>query len=128
MVNDDKRFDKGSASERRRSRSQNGDDRRSGISFTAMIFFVLWLAAAATLFIAAGIMWLAEAIDSVPLACVIAGGAAALVSLIIYLASVRRSTAIMRDYIETVYETSRIAKTGYERIKSWIEWIELLFD
>ena len=93
------------------------------ISFVAILFFVLCIAAAVTLLTAAAVMWLAELLDSVALSALIFSGAAAIVALIIYLGSVRRSVRIIHDWFGTVYETSRIAKSGYEKVKSWITLI-----
>ena len=96
-----------------------------GLSFSAFLFFILFAVAAATLFITAAVLWLAGIVGSVALSSLIFGGVAAIIALIVYLVPVRRSARILHDYLETVYETSRIAKSGYERIKSWVEF---LFD
>ena len=114
---------KNPASDRRHD--ADSPKRNGRISFTAIVIFVLCLAITATLLIAAGVMTLADILDSTPLACLIAGGAAAIVSLGIYLFSIRKSVRIMRDYIDTVYDASQLARSGYERIK-W--WISLIFE
>lgn len=98
-------------------------EKGGGISFVAIIFFILCAAVAATLMIAAAVMWLAEILGSIALSCLIFGGAAVIAAFIIYFASVRRSAATLHEYFDTVYETSRMAKSGYERIKSWVTFI-----
>ena len=109
------------------SASRPATDNASGenlpVSFVAILFFVLCIAAAATLVIAAAVIWLGEILDSVALSALIFGGAAAVAALVIYLASVRRSVRILHDYLETVYDTSRMAKSGYEQVKSWFTLI-----
>lgn len=98
---------------------------KHGISFGAIIFFILCLAVAVTLLIAAAVMWLAEILGSIALSCLIFGGAAIIIAMIVYFASVRRSAGTLQEYLDTVYETSSMVKSGYERIKSWVE---LIFD
>lgn len=95
----------------------------TGVSFAGMLFCFLSTAAAATLIVIAAVIWLGGILGSTALSCLIFGGFAAIVALMIYLISVRRSARILNDYIETVYQTSKIAKAGYERIKSWVDFI-----
>lgn len=102
---------------------ETADTKGGGISFTAIVFFVLFLTLAAMLLIAAGVVWLADILDSAPLACLIAGGAAVLISAIVYFCSIRKTVAVLNDYLGTMYETARIARSGYERIKKWVSFI-----
>ena len=107
-----------------RAQKPAGDDNRQ-ISFIAILFFVLCIAVTATLIIAAAVMWFADIVGSVALSCLVFGAAAALSALIIYLLSVRRSVEVMHEYLETVYDTSRMVRGGYERVKAWFM---LIFD
>ena len=102
--------------------SHNSADNQQ-ISFVAILFCILTIAVAAILFIAAVVIWVGNLLDSIALSCLIFGGAAAIVALMIYLFSVRRSVRIMHEYLQTVYETSRMAKSGYEQAKSWFTLI-----
>lgn len=108
-----------------RNAGKHPDEHKDGISFTAIVFFVMCLAVTVLMLIAAGVMWIADILNSIPLACLIAGGAAAVISAIIYLVSIRRTVAVLQEYLETVYDTSRMARSGYEQIKAWITF---LFD
>ena len=101
----------------------NDSTEKRHISFVAILLFVLFIIAAATLFIVAAVMWLAEVLGSTVYSCLIFGGAAAIVALVIYLASVSRSMQIMHDWLDTVYDTSRMARSGYEQVKSWVNLI-----
>lgn len=93
------------------------------LSFTGILFFILALATMFTLLIVAGVTWLSELLGSMLWACLAVGGAAAIISLIIYLVSVHRTIRTMSEYIDTIYETSSIAKAGYERAKEWIDYL-----
>ncbi|MCH5329875.1 MAG: hypothetical protein J1E04_02830 [Alistipes sp.] len=95
------------------------------VSFVALLFFVLFMSAAVILMVAAAVMWLAGLLGSIALSCLIFGGVAAITAFIIWLASVRISIQIMHEWLGTVYDTSRMAKSGYEYVKSWIA---LLFE
>lgn len=95
------------------------DERTQHVSFVAILFFALCAAIAATLLLAAAVMWLADMLCSIPLSCLIVGAAAALAAFIIWLAKVRISVQILHEWLGTVYETSRMAKSGYEYVKSW---------
>lgn len=102
---------------------RSADSSQHRISFVAILFFVLFIIAAATLFIVAAVIWLGDILGSIALSSLIFGGAAAIVALLFYLISVRRSVQTLHDYFETVYDTSRLAKSGYEQVKSWIDLI-----
>ena len=93
----------------------------NGVSLTGLIIFTLLAALTATLLITAAVVWLADLLHSVPLACLIAGGVSALLSGLLYICSVRRSVDVLQEYASTVYEPSRIAKAGYDRVKAWYD-------
>ena len=90
-----------------------------------LVFFALTAVIAAGMLLTALLLWLAEIVGSVALACIMVGGLFALVALILYFASVRRTAARFREHLDTVYEVSRLAKSGYEWI---LRRICALFD
>lgn len=98
-------------------------DTDNHLSFSAIVLFMLCLATTLTLLIVAAVIWLSEIMGSTVWACLAAGGAAAIISLVIYLVSVHRTIRTLHKYMDTVYETSNIAKSGYEKIKTWIDYL-----
>lgn len=94
-----------------------------GLSFSGTVVFMLCLATTFTLLMVAAVIWLSELLGSTIWACLAAGGAAALLSLVIYLCSVRRTIRTLHEYMDTVYETSSMAKSGYEKVKEWIDYL-----
>lgn len=77
------------------------------------------------MFLTAVVLWLSEILGSTVLACIIVGGVFAIVAIIIYFASVRTTIERFRENLDTVYEVSRLAKSGYEWI---LRRICALFD
>lgn len=95
----------------------------NSVSFIWILLFILCMVVAATLFITAAVIWVGQLLDSVVYSCLIFGGAAIIIALAIYLFSVRRSEQVIHDYLDTIYETSRMAKSGCEQIRSWFSLI-----
>lgn len=90
-----------------------------------LVFFALTAVIAAGMLLTALLLWLAEIVGSTVLACIIVGGVFAIVAIIIYFASVRATIERFRENLDTVYEVSHLAKSGYEWI---IARIHALFD
>ncbi len=90
-----------------------------------LALFTITAAIAAAMFLTAVVLWLSEILGSTVLACIIVGGVFAIVAIIIYFASVRTTIERFRENLDTVYEVSRLAKSGYEWI---IARIHALFD
>lgn len=90
-----------------------------------LVFFALTAVIAAGMFLTAVVLWLSEILGSTVLACIIVGGVFAIVAIIIYFASVRATIERFRENLDTVYEVSHLAKSGYEWI---LRRICALFD
>ncbi len=90
-----------------------------------LALFAITAAIAAAMFLTAVVLWLSEILGSTVLACIIVGGVFAIVAIIIYFASVRATIERFRESLDTVYEVSHLAKSGYEWI---IARIHALFD
>lgn len=103
----------------------NPTEHRSRSVAGPLVSFSLTAVIAVGMLLTALLLWLAEIVGSVALACIMVGGLFALVALIIYFASVRRTFARFREHLDTVYEVSRLAKSGYEWI---LHRICALFD
>lgn len=80
----------------------------------ALIWFVLTSAIAVLLLLTALVIWLSTLTGSFILSALIVGGFFAVISVIIYLLSIRDAVEQLRNEIQTVYEVARLAKTGYE--------------
>jgi len=89
-------------------------------SFMEIIFFIAGVAVTVTLLFAALVLWLGELMGSTALACLIVGAAIAIASIILYFCSLHKALRRISDQLETVYETSRLAKAGYDGIKAWL--------
>lgn len=96
----------------------------SGGQFVAaLVFFALTAVIAILLLITALVVWLSEATGSFILSALITGGFFAVVTLVIYLISIRDTVEQIREQAETVYEVASAAKKGYE----WVSERVVLF-
>lgn len=86
-----------------------------------LVLFVLMMMPAIGLLIAALTMWLAQLLGSAIGACMVAGGGFLLVAMVIYLVWLRGAVRRMQERLETIYETSRVLKSGFD-------WIGGLFN
>ena len=86
-----------------------------------LIVFVLTILPAISLLIAALTIWLSRVLGSAILSCVVVGGAFLLVATIIYLVTLRGAVKRMQERLETIYETSRVFKTGFDKIRELVD-------
>lgn len=75
------------------------------------------------LLFAASVLWLGELLNSTALACAIVGAATAIASIILYFCALHKALRRISDQLETVYETSRIAKAGYDKVRAWLSYM-----
>lgn len=92
----------------------------------ALVSFVFASAAAIVLFIAAGVVCLAEALDSALWAMLIVGAFMLLLSGVIYFVFVRSAMARVRERIETVYDVARSTREAYEWVIDKYRFVRLL--
>ena len=95
-------------------KSDNGNP-----TFVEILLFVLGVAITSALLFAALVIWIAELIGSTAIACAIVGAAVATASTILYFCSIRKAMRRLNEHMETVFETSRLLKSGYDRIRTW---------
>ena len=81
-----------------------------------LILFVLTILPAMGLLLAAFTIWLSYMLDSAIWACVVVGAIFLLIAIILYLVSLRGAVRRMQDRLETIYETSRVVKLGFDWI------------
>ena len=84
---------------------------------------IAYLACAITalvLFVAALISWLAEYVYSEACAALIVGLAFAILSMLIYFVSARRSIEHLKEHIETIYDVAFAVRAGYRKIAGFI--------
>ncbi len=77
-------------------------------------FFLLTMLLAALFGAAAMVVWLSDVVGSFIVAALIFGSAFALLSLIIYLASIRDAVARITQQIDTIYNVAALFKSGFE--------------
>lgn len=91
------------------------DNSNDHIIGSVTIFATLALIASTMLLIAV-LLWLAQAIGSLIGALVIIGGISALISLLLYIFSVRPALQRMRQEMAVIYEVAMVMNRGY----SWV--------
>lgn len=89
----------------------------------SVIWFTTTAIIALLLLLTAVVVWLSELTGSFIFSALIVGGFFAMVSMMIYLLSVRDAMEEIRDEIDTIYEVARTVKTGYE----WVTEKVVLF-
>ncbi len=82
----------------------------------ALAGFVLTAATAVVLLISTAVVWLAEAIRSLPAAMLILGTLCLVAAAVIYLVGLRDPLRRMQEQLETVYDVARSAREGYQWI------------
>ena len=102
-------------------------EKSSGGNFAlALVFFVMTVLAAGCMLLTALLVWFAGVMGSLALAALIIGGAFTLVAGLIYLCSMRKSLARIRNQMETVYYVAHLAKEGYDwildKIQLWLRF------
>lgn len=89
--------------------------------FTALIIVVLAGLAAALLFVAALVLWLAKLMGSVIYPCLIVGLFFALLALLLYKLSLRDVIRELHERIDLIYDVTKSVRDG-------VEWVmKLLF-
>ena len=83
---------------------------------TPIMLFATTALVAFVLVVAALVIWLAEIVGSGAIAALMVGGLFLVVSLLIYLISVRRAMEYLHDKVETIYDVAFTARQGYRRI------------
>lgn len=86
----------------------------------ALAFFLVMALSAYVLLVTALVLWLAELLDSLPLAAVLLGGFTLLIALLTYLLVVRDAIARMRERWEVIYEVVRSLHNGYRRVSGFL--------
>jgi len=85
----------------------------------AFVFFAVMALSAYTLLMTALVWWLADLLDSMPLAATIAGGLTLLLALISYFLGVRIAIAQMRERWEVMYDVMNSLQRGYRRVSGF---------
>ncbi len=86
-----------------------------------LVLFVLALLPAIGLLIAAIAIWFSDVLGSAILSCLVVGGFFLLTAVILYLVSLRGAVKRMQERLETIYETSRVIRSGFDWINEKIE-------
>ena len=86
----------------------------------ALAFFLVMALSAYVLLVTALVLWLAELLDSLPLAAVLLGGFTLLIALLTYLLVVRDAIARMRERWEVIYVVVRSLHNGYRRVSGFL--------
>ncbi|MEG1622551.1 MAG: hypothetical protein RR330_04190 [Alistipes sp.] len=81
---------------------------------SALLLFLLTAGLAILLLLGAGLVWLTEVIGSFIGASLITGGFFALLSVVVYLSTLRRAMKQIRTQIDTIYEVAYAAQLGYK--------------
>lgn len=92
---------------------ENGKSSGGGF-VAASVFFVLTAIVAICMLLTAGFIWLSAYLGSFIYSALLIGGLFTLVALAIYLFSLRKAIARIREQLDTVYYVSRLAKDGYD--------------
>ncbi len=94
-----------------------------------LILFVLAASLGGLLLVAALVVWLAAATGSLVGAMFLAGILCITATMLLYLLVLRTPFALLRDRLDTVYETARSLRAGYDSLlRKWrlvaalLEW------
>lgn len=85
----------------------------------AFVFFIVMAVTAYTLLMKALVWWLAELLDSMPLAAAVVGAVTLLFALIAYFLGVRVAIADMRERWEVLFDVARSLQRGYRRVSGF---------
>ncbi len=96
-------------------------EKRSRALALPLILFVLTVLPAFGLLIAAVTIWLSCLFDSAIISCIVVGGVFLLIALTIYFAMLRSAVKRMQERMETIYETSRVFRSGFDWINDKID-------
>lgn len=94
----------------------------------ALILFAITVWIAILLLVTALLVWLTQAIGSLAVAALIAGGCFVLLAAVVYLVSLRETLERLRARAETVYEVARAARSGYEWVMEKLAAARLLCE
>lgn len=93
-------------------------DNRS--NFVPLIIVVLAAPAAALLFVAALVVWLAEMMGSILYPCLIVGVFLAILALLLYKASLRDAMREIHDRFGAIYELTKIVREGVDWVARFL--------
>lgn len=82
--------------------------------FAALIIVALAAPAAALLFVAALVVWLAELMGTIIYPCIIVGLFFAMLATIVYKVSLRDAMREVHERIEVIYDVTKIVREGVE--------------
>ncbi len=100
------------------------DNRSGGGRFVvSLIFFLLSAVMAILLLVTATIVWLSALIGSFTLSALIVGICFVILTMLIYMLSIRRYVEEIRAEVETIYDVARLAQQGYEWVSDKLEFI-----
>lgn len=101
------------------------DNRRAspGNFIASVVVFGMTAVIAIVLLLTVLVVWLSELMGSFIASALLVGSLSGILSIMIYLATIRDAVSRMRTQVETVYEVAQTAKMGYE----WLTGKLLLF-
>lgn len=100
-----------------------GDNRPSGGRFVvSLICFSLSAVMAILLLVTAAIVWLSAHIGSFTLSALIVGIGFVILTISIYMLSIRRSVEEIRGQVETIYDVAQLVKQGYEWVSDKLDF------
>ncbi len=100
------------------------DNRPIGGRFiVSLICFFLAAVMAILLLVTATTIWLSVHIGSFTLSALIVGVFFVILTILIYMLSIRQSVEEIRGRVETIYDVAQLAKHGYEWVSDKLELI-----